>query len=462
MKILVLTSRENFVWLSMQEVIPYIEHTWKTLSSKSYEVQFLNIDQHPLSTVLTAALQADRIVSTCFNYKMCKFILFLRKNAKLSAPMIHHVHNMATIAFWPFRFWADKQIFQKNDLFVVSCRRDIENMRLVAPEAQTFLVPFNFIDQSLNIPGKGARQIENLLFIGRISPQKNLHVLILAYSRLLKKLGDRLPTLLIYGKEDHLGSPNMNLKNRTYLNFLLGLVEQLELCGKVQFMGHRDRSEIKAKLENDFNLLITPSLHSDENFGMVVLQALLCNNDCLISDWGGHSDFKTHFSDLVDLIPVRPSVLGPSVHPQELADCIEHKLSKGSREVKAFELPKHYWLEEAHQALQELLQTEGTPEPLIFSEIADQILEKIMGVFAKENKTQIFESFADPLFHRMSSVYMNQYSRLSERQKGSSEVVPWIEETNDEWHVKDPHRGFFVMKKAEISEKELLEAGYLF
>lgn len=465
--ILLLTSKENFVWQSMQEIIPYLEHTWISLDVTKFKVDTINIDSIGISGILPKVLAADYIVSTCFNLKMYKILVFIRKELRLGTPMIHYVHNMATIGFWPYRFWGQESVFQKQDRFIVSCIRDIKTMHLMIPEAQVSLIPFGFIEQDNPPPRRPKGKFKNFIYIGRISPQKNLHGLLLAYSLLHKTKRNEIPNLIFYGKEDHLGSPNMNLKNRDYLAFLQRLTRSLGLENCVQFLGHRPRDEIRIKLQSERNLLVSPSLHSDENFGMVVLQALLLNVECVITDWGGFADFKKYFPKLVDLIPVQASDWGPSVLPQQIAEILEVKLDAEELEADLVEIPSYYSLEFAHKIINETLSESQETGDLKFSKVADALFERIQKLTDARSgyQMQIFEDFQDPLFHRISETYMTE-NPLPKANAAFNQLVPWIEETSREYRIADPQKGSFVLQKEiklhERIKEKLIEAGYLF
>ena len=461
MKILVLTSKQNFVWHSMQEIIPHIESSWRHSTEKTFNVTVLDVDNLKLEDIVPHSLPATHIVLTCFNYKIFKIAAFLRENLGLPINFIIYVHNMATIAFWPFRNWSQTDFFRANDIFVTSCQNDLKTLHAVFSNPMVVKFPFYLLNAVENHLNKSFTQISDLVYIGRLSPQKNLHNLILAYSTIKKKKSLALPPLTLFGKEDDLGSPNMELKQTGYLSYLKGLVKDLDLTAEVHFLGHQNRESSNIFLTEKRWLAISPSLHSDENFGMAILQSLVAGNRCLISDWGGHSDFKSYFSERTSLMKVSSSLRGPVLSAQTLADSIEFLLRGRISEAKVSIHPD-YNIENCLSGMIDLLKLPFSAAKLGFSPLANAIYHQKQNLFGN-SKMQIFSDYQDPLFHEISTFYIGRESQTEEfNPKKRYGLVPWVELQDAGYKIMDPHKGeFYLDIENEDSLKLLFDSGYL-
>lgn len=457
MNVVVLTSRENFVWHSMQEIIPYVEKNWVGFANDEIKVTVLNVDEMALKDIIPFALQATHLVLTCFNFRVFKVACFIREELALPMNFIYYVHNMATIAFWPFRNWSSTNFFKKNDLFISSCQNDSRTIKAVFSSPRVVVIPFYFLNPVEKYLNKAAGPITEFVYVGRISPQKNLHNLILAYAILKNKNRVALPKLNIFGKEDDLGSPNMSLKQTGYRSYLYNLVAKLGLSNDVNFKGHVDRKTINDFLSANTCLSISPSLHSDENFGMAILQSLVFGNHCLISDWGGHSDFKKYFSKRTTLMKVTNSNWGPVLSAETIAESIEESVSSTSQHSD-IQLSPHYLIASHFSTVYEFLKLPYDNENLKFSLMAENIYTQKNRIFS-ENPMQIFSDYCDPLFHEITAYYIGSCdSKPAFSSVFEYKTVPWVELNDTFYRIKDPHKGNYLYK---VVLQELFDGGYL-
>lgn len=451
MRIAVLTSTENFVWSSMQEIIPHIEETWQDYEKTvDQDIPIINVDALKLNQLLPQIINVNQLVVTCFNHRISQILKFVRFDLKLNISFIIYVHNMATISFWPFRHWINENPFIESDVFVTTCENDNRTILQVLPLAKTFVLPFFKKSYVLNddlVPDA----IDSIVYIGRVSPQKNLHNLIFGYA-LSKKNNPDLPDLIIYGNEDHLGSPNCGIKCIDYLNNLKNLTSKLNIEKNVKFSGFVSREEIQKKLSSHKNLVISASLHSDENFGMAILQGLCTQNYCLISDWGGHSDFKKYYSDYVTYMPVTMSLIGPALTGAQISMSINNFL-------KEFKQPKkisndHSDFNTSRAVFKKILKVPYANFQLKFSNLGEQIYAQKNSLFL-DSPSQIFTSFADPLFCEISSHYIGSTKSIT---TPDMHTPPWVNKNLDGYAIEDDHKGFQQINTESV--EKLHEYGY--
>lgn len=403
----VLTSKQNFVWTSMQEIIPMIEECWQSSAvAGQHAVQVVDTDIASFKEVAQIALKADQVVLTCFTVRLARLAECIRSFIKPSARLVIYLHNQATIGCWPLFRWGVGQGLRSTDLFISSCTADARALRLSFPNATVGVIPFTFSKGEGVDLGRRLRQVPlpPFVFSGRISEQKNLACLIEAFEIYRSNTGDCERALIFYGGEDHLGSPNMGIPAGNYLVSLKSLVQIKKLTEQVLFKGRLERSVLHQELASE-HILVSPSLHSDENFGMSAFRSLVLGAPAVLSNWGGHIDFAKHFGSQVELVPVRGSTVGPWMSPKALAVAMQ-------RATKIATIPSHlpdyYSRPEIVRQLQwlgENLHCE-TPQPLLRSSLQQELVESQQRFLKEDGKmTKIFSSYEDPRSHEFFRAY---------------------------------------------------------
>lgn len=439
----ILTSKQNFVWHSMQEIIPFIVDSCKAAEDQNHVVRIVDVDELSLQQFLPDLIQAHQVILSCFTPKIFKLAAFLRHEMSSPARFIIHLHNQATIACWPMRFWGGKELFRKKDIFISSCERDAACLKVTYPDAECAVVPFSlkqYLENADAIPPSAESEYP-LIFIGRISSQKNLHTLLLSLSLLPPELRQKT-TLTFVGKEDNLGSPNMGFTDTGYLNSLKELTTRLGLSHNVHFAGFQDRAWIQKTLDSKRWIFASPSLHSDENFGMVAFQCLGQNHLTVLSDWGGHADYRTSFPDQTFFAKVYRTHAGPYISPQELADavfqaCAAYKSPPLRKSSQSYTFKS---LVEMNRSI--LNSPPGTDHALDASETANILLERAIKHGTATNP-KIFDSYEDPLKDPYFESYGMSEDLAATPVDETFTIVPWAQVIQNRYHIDDPHRGHF-------------------
>lgn len=148
-----------------------------------------------------------------------------------------------------------------------------------------------------------------LLFLGRIDPDKGLDIALQAFSRVSGKVSNL--TFVIAGPEED---------NQIYV--LKKLADQLEIANRVLFTGLLDR---KKRLEAlvDANLFISTS--RSENFGMSIVEAMVCGLPVLISDQIGIADYVRQ-TDAGVVVPLDPGIVA-----EKLLETLEKPMDQFAR-----------------------------------------------------------------------------------------------------------------------------------
>jgi glycosyltransferase involved in cell wall biosynthesis len=444
--ILVLTTRENSWWLSMQELIPAIERVWTGIGQSSREdVRMFRVPLAPEieQRLRTSASQLKRIVIAVATPGTVKIALLLRLQMKVAAPMIIYSYGDATDGFHFFGALAN--VLTEADMFVVSCEAEAVAFRCCFPNAQVSVIPIPLVDQfKVNGEERDTRhKTVRLAYVGRVSEQKNLHTLLFALW-ILRTLYGRVPSIKldVYGGQDNLGSPNMGLKYPNYFAYLQGLTELLGLEDMVTWHGFKSRGWLFDKVHLTPHILVSPTLHSDENFGSSVLASLVNGHQVVTTAWGGHFGFQEWFSQQLVLVPVHRSTMGPVVDPVLMANAVLraiNRMSTANLDEATLDQARAAFLESTvtSHTLEMLSRPGGRPVSLEKSPTQRHIDER-RAFFGGTRK--IYADYADPVAHIFFEAYgMNE--PLTFQEQSSYVLAPWTSYSNYVLRVDDPHRG---------------------
>jgi glycosyltransferase involved in cell wall biosynthesis len=390
-KIVVLTSRENFVWTSMQEIIPMIESIWDHVClDNDYDIQKIDLDTTSIEKVLNVLITADVFVITCFNTKISRFIQLVRGKMRIDTRLIFYLHGLATIALWPLARFEILHLLTSMDVFIGTCQGDLECMKQSFHNANTVKIPFTIND--FKIENEERKDIP-FVYIGRISPQKNLDQLLHAYEKLDVSIKENHP-LFIYGTEDNLGYPNNGLYNNFYLKSLKQLINELKLEECVVLKGFVERQSIQEELGRNY-IFISPTTHSDENFGMAAFRSLLSGAPCILTSWGGHKEFISDFKKQVHLVNISLNHDGPSVDPNELAGIMKRVCTNFTSSTSP--LPKRFSREAIVSSLKSIVEESASgASELAPTKLAQKVFDqqKFFELHYGENQ-RCFKSFED-------------------------------------------------------------------
>ncbi|MCE1245317.1 MAG: glycosyltransferase family 4 protein [Firmicutes bacterium] len=162
------------------------------------------------------------------------------------------------------------------------------------------------------------------LYVGGISPHKNLNSLLEALVLLNVEYHINIP-LVIVGKAD--GFHFQALKER---------VEYLKLTDRVHFTGYVPDEELAA-LYSQADLFVMPSLY--EGFGLPLLEAMACGAPCAVSGTSSFPEIAGSAAVLFD--PKNIDSIAEAMHRVLCSDELKAELKKkGPRKAKLFSWDK--------------------------------------------------------------------------------------------------------------------------
>jgi glycosyltransferase involved in cell wall biosynthesis len=444
--ILVLTTHEMDYWLSFQEIVPALERVWARIGQSGREaVRMLSVPLAPETEqlLLTFSSRVKRIVMTAATPGTVRTALLLRTQMNVSAPMIIYIYGDATEGLHKFGDLAN--VLTESDVFIVSAEVEAAAFRCCFPNARVSVIPLPLVDHFRVNGGKKVARLgtARLAYVGRVSEQKNLHTLLFALWILRTSYG-HIPgmTLDIYGDEDNLGSPNMGIKFSNYGIYLQSLAELLGVDDIVTWHGFKPRSWLFDHVHPIPHIFVSPTLHSDENFGSSVLASLVNGHQAVTTAWGGHFGFREWFSQQLTLVPVHRSTMGPVVDPVLLANALLRAINR----MPTANL-NEATLDQARAAFSESTVTSHTLEMLSRPGRRPVALEKsptqrhIDGRRAFFGGTRrIYADYADPVARIFFEVY-GMREPLTFQEQSSYVLAPWTSYSNYVLRVDDPHRG---------------------
>jgi glycosyltransferase involved in cell wall biosynthesis len=181
------------------------------------------------------------------------FSFFVKK------PKILHLHELRFDYFKRYHFSRFMLKHSSNLCFALTKQMKKELMLLGLPENKIVHFP-NSVDSDVFHPN-GKRQANTLLYVGRLVPQKGLHVLISSL-----KYVNMPVTLQIIGPQGW---------NQKYNDEIMALIENenQKRYHKIQYLGTVDHNQL---IESYQKASIFVSSSNFEPFGVVILEAMAC------------------------------------------------------------------------------------------------------------------------------------------------------------------------------------------
>jgi glycosyltransferase involved in cell wall biosynthesis len=443
---LVLTTRELDFWLSLQEIVPAIERVWAGIGqSRQENVRMFCVPLAPEieQRLLTSASPVKRIVIIARIPETVRIALHLRQEMNVVAPMILYVHGDALEGFEPFGEL--RNFLTERDALVVACEAEALTARCCFPNAHVSVIPFPLVDKfKLNGEGRDSRQeAAGLAYVGRISEQKNLHTLLLALWVLRISYGREQEIALdVYGAEDNLGTPHSDLHYPNYGTYLHRLAESLGVHDIVKWHGFKPRDWLFDHVHTQPHIYVSPTLHSDENFGSSLLASLVNGHQAVTTAWGGHPGFQEWFPEQLTLVPVHRSTKGPVVDPVSLANAILRARSKRSTVIvdeATLDRGRAAFSESSVMKLTiDLLSGPGGDPVLLEKSPSQRYIDERRAFYGGTRR--IYSNYADPVLQVFYEAY-GMKEPIIFQGRSSYVLPPWTSYSDNILRVDDPQRG---------------------
>lgn len=314
-KIAFVYTSEVKEWISLLEANEALIARW--YRQRDAETDLLLVD-------VSRGVQADAVAKTAFS---CDVVVISKialatsqfiKSVRSINPdirLIIHGFESPSVYFASTLLYDLNNYLYESDLWLMSCKADEELAKLSWKTIHTKVFPLKTPDVFLKTQIESSRK--HILYFGRISEQKDLHEAIVAVSFIADEMRSQNRKFKIFGYEDFLGLPHHRIPSLGYLEMLYKLSKKLGVSDIVEFHPAIPQGQINEQLKD--GIFLSTSFHSDENFGLVAFRALNLGVPVLLTDWGGHRDFSSSFSN-VELIPVYQFKRTPHINPYELSE----------------------------------------------------------------------------------------------------------------------------------------------
>jgi glycosyltransferase involved in cell wall biosynthesis len=380
-------------WRSLIEATDALVANWYKYKNHEWDLTFLDLSQGISPGVSKrAAFETDVFIISKISPTTAQFIKLVRTiNPK--AKMIIHAFESPSVYFANTYLYDLEKYLYEEDLWLMSCEADKKLAELSWENINSEIMPLKTPSRFLNT--KISTTSKNIFYFGRISEQKNLHEALMAIFLIAPQMREESRKFIVYGYEDFLGLPNLRIPSQGYLEYIYRFTTQLGLSDLVEFHPAVPQDTILEKLKE--GIFLSTSIHSDENFGLVAYRALNAGIPVILTDWGGHKDFRHSFTN-VNFIPVYGSRKTPHINPFELAEIL--------LKVPALETPEkiaknHFTIDLSGIEPIKLLKP---------SALKIGISEKLKNTFPWSPRKwplygKVFTSFDDPNFQTAMKIY---------------------------------------------------------
>lgn len=426
-KFAVIYSEEENSWVSMAEASRHIVSYWSRYETDDLKLEVINLSQTQIHLKQLAFLYQFLVIA-----KITPRTAELIKQARKLNPevkLVIHGLESASLYFANLKLYGLEEYLTDKDLWVMSCEADQKLADETFAKIQTVVVPLASPQMKA-----GKTSAHDLLFFGRISAQKNIHDTINAVALLAKRMRQEKRKFKIYGYEDQLGVPHLGITDGGYLRYLKRLVRKLKIEDLVEFHGFLTEAEIDRELTT--GIFISPSVHSDENFGLVAFRALNQAYPVILSNWGGHQELTILFPQGIALVDVYHSQSGPVLNPVKLAQQIQQS-----------------WDQPAKVAV--------TQDVLPMIDLATlsvgESLHRKIEIKRHERKHayygQLFKNYQDPLFIKAAEIYGAQ----KPVRPVSVLLAPNVRVNKNSIHINDPLHPHLKLARQDVQGEKLVK-----
>lgn len=462
-RILLITCHEDDLWTSISSLRNSFIDYW-TQYKDNYQITTLDHINYPfLPSDLIKTAGMDFLIFLRLDAKTAPFLEAVRKSINTTARVISYTEESPSIGFFNYKSLHLELVLKTSDILIAQNKRDQALISLLT-NMPSFHVP-GMINKDLLSLGKFKGPIKNLCYIGRISPQKNLHTTLWTIGLIQRDLREKGIKLYVFGHQDNLGSPNMGLPSGAYLEELYSYCTKMGILDLVIFEEFQPKIELLYKRILALNCLnISLSLHSDEDFGFSILECCTLGIPSIISNWEGYSNFIDDFPGLVEGVTVNQSEAGPFIDPQKTSELVLSTIEQLHFEVATETEFKKY----ISPPLIELEALEENKSPMMYTDFARKIHKQAvispqvkLGDREWPQHGVIYHSYADALVQKIFEVFGAKKLKIADPESNKFELAPWVTNKETCIEIKDPHRGSTLIPKHESQNQWLISNGYI-
>jgi len=182
-------------------------------------------------------------------------------------------------------FYSLKEFDFNNNMITISEALKKEHIAAGFSESNISVIPRGISPELINNRGRSItsfnEKMVKILYIGRMIPEKGVHIAISAIGHLVNHLGVKNIQFDLFGNG-----------NDAYIENLKNLMQSLKIEKQVKFHGKVDRGQL-LNIYEDYDLLLLPSIFQ-EPLGVVLIEAMARGVPVVATDTGGIPEVITH------------------------------------------------------------------------------------------------------------------------------------------------------------------------
>jgi glycosyltransferase involved in cell wall biosynthesis len=464
-------------WPSMREVLPALEKVWEALGSdRRYRVHILKYHSRLTLKRLRCLERADLLVVMKASHLEC--LRLLRKRFGINTPCFLHTYGEGVDGGASTMRRLVDHLDNPGDVLLAASAAQAAALRTCLPNATVRVLPFPVLSLYPRVFSEAARRKNGrapfrrprpLVYVGRISEQKNLHVFLLALWILNREFPELSWTAEFYGGPDGLGSTAMGFRMKRYGEYLKDLASRLGIKHLVRWRGFVSVRRLDREVLRRPHIFVSPSLHSDEDFGVAALKSLALGNHAVLSAWGGHKDFARRFPRQVLQVSPLASELGPYIPAVEFAERLAQAVRRrrGHVVVGGSQI-RPYTVFGSKTLLEGFVRSRCRRQEvrLKVSAAMRRTSRRLPGshtflfrnpLFTARDGARAFTSYRDPRatpFFKAYGMKTKVPKPATGPEKGRLILTPWTRLRGDQIVVSDPHRGPYLVSMKKLRRED--------
>lgn len=235
-------------------------------------------------------------------------------------PKILHLHGLRLNYYK--RYWLSRMLLRKTANIYLSLSLQMKKDLISLGISEDKIIHFpNTVDTKIYCP-KEEKTSNTILYVGRITPDKGLHVLL----RSLKYAKNSLSLKIIGPISDF---------DLNYYRIISSMIKKENMIGrhKIEYLGVVTREEL-LNCYQDASIFVLPSLY--EPFGVVILEAMSCGTPVIATNVGGVPEIIGNCKN---------GILLPSNDHVSLAAAIDYLMENGDLRVSLGKTAREYVIE---------------------------------------------------------------------------------------------------------------------
>jgi glycosyltransferase involved in cell wall biosynthesis len=281
--------------------LEHIAATFHDVLSERHDVVLVPPDYYEVPAARRAAM-AEELVRSCDVILSQPDFRLLSARAELDSPVPFCILLLGSL---PRGFrdlpWLGEML-RPSDILVANCGADLKIASELLENATVRRLPFAYREQVFHPPT--AEEVAAVrpwvgvpdgvplvLYAGRHTLEKNVHTVVKVFGMVQAAVPDA--HLVLAGPVENVEFAEYGVFPVTVSTMLDRMIDRMGLSERVHLAGAISPENLRA-LYGAADVVVNLSLHHDENFGLVQVEAMACGSPVVGTRWGGLQDTVAH------------------------------------------------------------------------------------------------------------------------------------------------------------------------